>query len=216
MGIFKRIKTITGANSNRLLDSMEDPIAMLDEYMREMEQELGKTNSALAKQIFVENKQTDLISQTKVLAENKASQAKLAIEKGDEATAKLAVKEKINLEQQVSLYEQQLETIKEQTIVLKDKFNELEVTYNELQHKKILLVSRANVAKSIKQIHKVSTSNNCDNIVRGVTRAEEKILFWEAEVQAGNQTSNPMNNNGISFANVSEEEVSNELSKLKK
>lgn len=216
MGIFKRIKTMASADINGLLDNMEDPIAMLNEYTREMEQELGKAQAALSRQIFVENKQAALIGQTKELIEKRTHQAKLALEKGEEGIARLAVQEKINHEHQLSVYEQQLEAIKEQTIILKDKYNELQVTYNELQHKKILLASRANVAKSIKQIQQVSSSFNADNVVRGITRAEEKILFMEAEVQAGGITKAPLNSfAATSFTNVSDEEVSKELAKLK-
>jgi len=216
MGIFKRIKTIASADINGLLDNMEDPIAMLNEYTREMEQELGKAQAALSRQIFVENKQAALIGQTKELIEKRTHQAKLALEKGEEGIARLAVQEKINHDHQLSVYEQQLEAIKEQTIILKDKYNELQVTYNELQHKKILLASRANVAKSIKQIQQVSSSFNAENVVRGITRAEEKILFMEAEVQAGGFTKAPLNSfAATSFTNVSDEEVSKELAKLK-
>ncbi|MFP7473788.1 PspA/IM30 family protein [Niallia taxi] len=216
MGIFKRIKTIARADINSLLDSMENPIAMLNEYTREMEQELSKAQSALSRQIFVEKKQAALISQTKELVEKRVRQAKLALEKGDEGIAKLAVQEKINLETQLNLYEQQLITLKEQTNILKEKFNELQVTYNELQHKKILLASRANAAKSIKQIQKVTIDFNGETITRGITRAEERILFMEAEVQAGSYTSNPLNSyNKISFFNVSDEEIAKELDKLK-
>ncbi|MCE4050760.1 PspA/IM30 family protein [Bacillus sp. Au-Bac7] len=216
MGIFKRIKTIARADINSLLDSMENPIAMLNEYTREMEQELSKAQSALSRQIFVEKKQAALISQTKELVEKRVRQAKLALEKGDEGIAKLAVQEKINLETQLNLYEQQLITLKEQTNILKGKFNELQVTYNELQHKKILLASRANAAKSIKQIQKVTIDFNGETITKGITRAEERILFMEAEVQAGSYTSNPLNSyNNISFSNVSDEEIAKELDKLK-
>ncbi|MCM3031619.1 MULTISPECIES: PspA/IM30 family protein [unclassified Niallia] len=216
MGIFKRIKTIARADINSLLDSMENPIAMLNEYTREMEQELSKAQSALSRQIFVEKKQAALISQTKELVEKRVRQAKLALEKGDEGIAKLAVQEKINLETQLNLYEQQLITLKEQTNILKEKFNELQVTYNELQHKKILLASRANAAKSIKQIQKVTIDFNGETITKGITRAEERILFMEAEVQAGSYTSNPLNSyNKISFSNVSDEEIAKELDKLK-
>lgn len=60
MGIFKRIKTIARADINSLLDSMENPIAMLNEYTREMEQELSKAQSALSRQIFVEKSKRHL------------------------------------------------------------------------------------------------------------------------------------------------------------
>lgn len=216
MGIFKRMKTIAKADINSLLDSMENPIAMLNEYTREMEQELSKAQSALSRQIFAEKKQATIITQTNELIEKRVSQAKLALEKGEEGIAKLAVQEKINLEQQLHLYEQQLITLKEQTNVLKEKCNELQVTYNELQHKKMLLASRANAAKTIRQIQKVSIDFKAEPITRGITRAEEQILFLEAEVQAGSYTSNPLNSyDRISFPNVNDEEITKELDKLK-
>ena len=215
MGIFKRIKTIAKADINSLLDSMEDPIAMLNEYTREMEQGLTSAQAALSRQIFVENKQAALIAQTKELIGLRARQAKLALEKGDEGIAKLAVQEKINLEQQLHLYEQQLLVLKDQTNVLKERFNELQVTYNELQHKKILLASRVNVAKSIKQIQKVSINFNADNIVRGIAKQEEKILYMEAEVQAGSYTSTHYSGyERTSFSYVSEDEITTEIEKL--
>src|SRR4051794_4847957 len=96
MGIFKRLKTITMAEINGLLDGMEDPIAMLNEYSREMEKEITKGQQALARQLFVEKKQETLISQTKSLVDKRTRQARLAIEHGEEAIAKLAVQEKLN------------------------------------------------------------------------------------------------------------------------
>lgn len=216
MGIFKRIKTIAKADINSLLDSMENPIAMLNEYSREMEQEIGKAQKALSRQIFVENKQAALIAETKQLVEKRTRQAKLAIDNGEETIAKLAVQEKINLEKQLSLYEQQLEGIKGQTALLKEKVDEMQVTYSELQHKKILLASRANVAQSMKQIQKVSSSFNSDSIGRDIARVEEKILLMEAEVQAGSYPSNPLTSyETANFNQIYEEEISRELEKLK-
>lgn len=61
MGIFKRVKTITMAEINGLLDGMEDPIAMLNEYSRELEQEILKGQKALSQQYLVEKKQAALL-----------------------------------------------------------------------------------------------------------------------------------------------------------
>src|SRR3954464_6073532 len=216
MGIFKRLKTITMAELNGLLDGIEDPIAMLNEYSREMEQEIGKGQNALARQIFVEKKQAALISETKSLVDKRTRQAKLALEQGDEAMAKLAVQEKLNKENQLQLYVDQLTSIKEQTQILVEKLDQLKDTYNQMQQKKILLASRANVAQSMKQIQKVTVSFNTDDIARGVARAEEKILMMEAEVQAGNQFAAPLASVDSSYNKyVSEEEVNKEIENLK-
>jgi phage shock protein A len=216
MGIFKRLKTIAKADINGLLDGIEDPIVMLNEYSREMEQEIVKGQNALARQIFVEKKQEALISETGLLVDKRTRQAKLALEQGDEAMAKLAVQEKLNKENQLHLYVDQLASIKEQTQILVEKLDQLKETYNQMQQKKILLASRANVAQSMKQIQKATVSFNTDDIARGVGRAEERILMMEADVQAGNQLAAPLAQFDAAYNNyVSEDELNKELEKLK-
>jgi len=216
MGIFKRVKSITKAEMNGLLDGMEDPISMLNEYSRELEQEMIKGQNALAKQLLVEKKQAALLLETQELIEKRTRQAKLAIERNEDSMAKLAVQEKLTHEKQLNLYQQQFEAIKEQTQILLEKLNQLKETYNELLHKKILLASRANVAQSIKHIQKATTSFQTDTIARGVARAEERIMLMEAQVQAGSQFSSPLAQHDAIYQNdVREEELAAELEKLK-
>jgi phage shock protein A len=217
MSIFKRVKTITKAEINGLLDGMEDPIAMLNEYSRELEQEIVKGQKALSQQYLVEKKQALLLLETEELIAKRTRQAKLAIEQEEDTIAKLAVQEKLLHEKQFDLYQQQFNAIKEQTQILVEKLNQLKETYNELQHKKILLASRANVAQSIKQIQKATVSFQTDNIARGVARAEERIMLMEAQVQAGSQFSSPLAQHDAVFQNyVREEELEKELEKLKR
>ncbi|WP_223594463.1 PspA/IM30 family protein [Neobacillus bataviensis] len=216
MGIFRRVKTIAMAEVNGLLDGIEDPIAMLNEYSREMEQEIAKGQKALARQIFVENKQAALISETQALEDKRTRQAKLAIEKGEEGMAKLAVQEKLTLEKQAALYQEQYEAVKTQTKILVEKLDQLKETYNQMQQKKILLASRANVAQSMKQIQKATVSFQTDTIARGVARAEERILLMEAEVQAGSQFAAPLAQFDTAYDNfINDEELNNEIEKLK-
>lgn len=216
MGIFKRLKTMTKAQLNGLLDGMEDPIAMLNEYSRELEEEIVKAQKALSLQILVEKKQANLLLETEGLVDKRTRQAKLAIEQGEDTIAKIAVQEKLTNEKQLALYQQQFEAIKSQTELLIDKINELKETYNELQHKKILLASRANVAQSMKQIQQATTNFQTDNIARGVARAEEQIMLMEAQVQAGSHFINPLSQHDAAYQTyVNNEELERELEKLK-
>ncbi|MBU7591482.1 PspA/IM30 family protein [Metabacillus halosaccharovorans] len=216
MGIFKRIKTIAKADINSLLDKAEDPIAMLNEYSREMEQEMVKAQKALSRQIFVENKQATLIHDTKNVIDKRTRQAKLAIKHEEEHMANLAVQEKLNYEKQLYVFQQQYEAIQGQTQMLKDKLQELQEIYSELQHKKVLLASRVNVAQSIKQIQNATASFQTDTIARGVVRAEEQIMLMEAEVQASNQFISPLAQHDAYYRNyVNEDELNSELEKLR-
>lgn len=216
MGIFKRIKTMTKAQVNGVLDGMEDPIAMLNEYSRELEEEIVKAQKALSLQILVEKKQANLLLETEGLVTKRTRQAKLAIEQCEDTIAKIAVQEKLTNEKQLALYQQQYEAIKAQTEILIDKINELKESYNELQHKKILLASRANVAQSMKQIQQATATFQTDNIARGVARAEEQIMLMEAQVQAGSHFSNSLAQQDAAYQTyVNNEELERELEKLK-
>ena len=178
--------------------------------------EIVNGQKALARQIFVEKKQEALIAETKDLVEKRTRQAKLGIDHGEEAIAKMAIQEKLTHEKQLKLYLEQLEAVKGQTQILLEKLEQLKETYHQMQQKKILLASRANVAQSIKQIQKATVSFQTDTIARGVAKAEERILLMEAEVQAGNQFSAPIAQHNLEYTNsINDEEINSELEKLK-
>ncbi|MFB7142269.1 PspA/IM30 family protein [Gottfriedia sp. NPDC056225] len=216
MGIFKRMKSISLAKMNGALDGLEDPISMLNQYIREMEEDLLKGQEALSRQIFLENKQKALILETEGLVNKRGGQAKLAVENGEESIAKLAIQEKLVHEKQLSLYKEQLNTIQNQTQSLYEKLDELKGKYDEYLHKRLLLVSRANIAKSIKQIQQTSVSFNSETIANGISRAEDRILMMEAEVQAQNKFAyNKSTLTNVQTDGALSEEIEAELQKLK-
>lgn len=216
MGIFRRLKMITKSNIHELLDRVEDPIAMINEYSREMEREMTKAQKALSRQIFLENKQATLIRETKELVVKRTRQANLALDLGEESIVKVAIEEKLMYENHLEIYEQQYETIKEQTNSLKEQLNEFENIFMTLQNKKILLASRANVASSMKQIQSMSANFETGTILKGISQAEDRILLMESEVQANRQFAGPLliqENVYQNYAN--NEEINREIEKLK-
>jgi phage shock protein A len=217
MGIFKRIKDITVAEIHALLDQVEDPFSMLNHYVREMEEEIAKGQQALSNQIFLEKRQMALILNTEEVIAKRIRQAKLAVDRGEEPIAKLALQEKLIHENKLNLYKKQYEMIKNQTTILYEKLNQLKEKYDELKHKRLFLMSRANVARSVKQMNNTFASLNTDNIAKGFTRAEEHVLMMEAETEVSTLLSQPRRDlNSYSIDPSLQEEVQNELEKLKK
>lgn len=216
MGIFKRVKRITKANINGLLDKAENPIMMLNEMTRELEQEIALAQKALTRQIYAENKQKALILNINATIEKRNRQAKLAIEHGEESIARLAVEEKLIQENQLSFYVEQFEALQDQTNLLKNHLNDLNATFVELQNRKILLASRANVAQSIKRIQAATSSFEVGNILKGISQAEDQIVLMEAEVQAGQQFTRPLSIQETTYQKViNEEDIYKEIDKMK-
>ena len=57
MGILQRFKDIMSANVNAVLDKAEDPAKMVDQYMRDLESDLGKVKAETAS-VMAEEKRT--------------------------------------------------------------------------------------------------------------------------------------------------------------
>ncbi|OAS87627.1 MULTISPECIES: PspA/IM30 family protein [Metabacillus] len=184
MGIFKRVKTIAVADMNHKLDKFEDPISMVKQYIRELETELEKAQSALANQIYFEQKHEGLIEQVKTAIENRKRQQQLALEKYNDDMAKLAIHDRIEHEKKLQALEQQLASIKNQTKQLKAQVVKLKDTYAELQNRKALLISRANTAQTTYKIKSTLYSSQSENILNGFARMEDKVLHLEAQASA--------------------------------
>ena len=56
MSIFKRMKDMTKASVHELLDKMEDPVVMLNQYLRDMEAEIHTAELTVAKQMASERR----------------------------------------------------------------------------------------------------------------------------------------------------------------
>lgn len=184
MGIFNRLKTIVAADVNETLDRIEDPLSMLNQYLRDMEKQLEKAQHSLAEQIYLENKYQLLITDEEEVVVKRVRQAELAVSKKEEDIARLALQEKILHETKVKTYREQYDTVKQQTESLKEQINKLLEKFQELQYKKLVLVSRANAAKTVQEGQAVLRSFGSEHTEAGFTRAEEQVQKLEAEAAA--------------------------------
>jgi phage shock protein A len=211
MGLFRRVKTVLLAELHELIDQWEDPVAMTKQYLRELHDQIENVQQALARQIAVEQRYESLIAHTKTMIEKRARQAKLALERNEEAIAKLALREKLMYEKKLADYQQQYETLKEKTTYMTEQLKQLREKYEELSVKQWELYARANAAKTIKDVNTALASFHPEHALRGFARMEERVLALEAEANASShllESTHPL-------PSIFEEEVENELAKWK-
>jgi len=216
MGIFKRVKHVAQAEVNGFLDKIEDPIKMVYQYLREMEEEIAKGEQALAEQIFLEKRQRVCMANTEEVIAKRSRQAQLAVDQGEDQFARLALQEKVIQEKNLHHYQEQYETIKQQTTLLYEKLNQLKMKYDEMKMNRQVLISRANTAGSIKQINQMVASFNTDHISNGFARMEDRVLMMEADIEAHQQLAQPRRNlSNYPIDPLYQEQVQKELEKLK-
>lgn len=187
MSIFKRVKDMTKATVNEMLDHVEDPILMLNQYLRDMENEISHAELILASQLAHEKKIKLLMDETKQRIEKRQRQAQLAVEHGNDDIARQAILDKQLAEEKVEEYRSNHTFLVEQNQRLRQQLQELKEKYYTMKNKRSGLIVRANAAKISKRVHDTLSPIQLESAARGFAKMEERILAMEVSAAVSEQ-----------------------------
>ncbi|MBU5673186.1 PspA/IM30 family protein [Paenibacillus brevis] len=185
MGVFKRIKDITKASVNEMLDKVEDPIVMLNQYLRDMEAEIRDAEVTVAKQMANERRMKQRLDEAIRISAQREAQAEVALRNGQEEVARKLLEEKIHYDQKQTEFSNLHAESETQAHELKQQLHEMKDEFYKLRNKRNELVNRAQMAKARKQMSQVSSLHTIEsgNASLGFHRMEEKIMQLEAEAE---------------------------------
>lgn len=214
---FKRVRTVVSSELNAALDKAEDPVKLLDQYMREMAADIRDAETAVAKQIANEKLLKKRYDDAKDLVDKREKQALQALEAGNEDLARRALEDKQKHNQQAETLLEVYNRAKADADLLREKLAEMKEEYNEMDLKKDTLKARAESAKVKTKINRSMSNIGSDSSQQGFNRMEEKVLRYEAEAE----TSEDLRSSNRSLDDELEslktkDNVDDELAELKK
>ncbi|MFC5469988.1 PspA/IM30 family protein [Cohnella suwonensis] len=185
MGVFQRMKDLTKASVHDLLDKLEDPVVMLNQYLRDMEKEIHDAEVTVAKQMAAERRMKQRLQELVRLGADREGQAEHALRNGNEPLARKLLEEQVQIDQQTAdltaLHAQASAQVGELTTQL----HEMKEEFYKLRNKRNELAARSQMAKARKQMAQISTLHTIESgsASRGFHRMEEKIMQMEAEAE---------------------------------
>ncbi|SFJ11958.1 phage shock protein A (PspA) family protein [Halobacillus dabanensis] len=214
---FKRVKTVVGSELNSMLDKAEDPVKMLDQFMRDMENDIREAESAVAKQIANEKMLKRKYDDSQALVDKRMQQAEKAIEAGNEDLARRALEDKKNHQDQAEQLKASWERAQQDADNLRQKLDEMKKEYQEMKLKKDSLKARAESAKTRTKMNRTMSSIGGDESRQGFERMEEKVMHYEAEADTSEDMSSESRSLDDEFEELdNKDSVDSELEALKK
>lgn len=179
MGVLTRISNMFKAKVNTTLDEMENPIELLDQKLRDMEDQLSKAklNSAqILGNVHEIKKRLDTAEREVADYEDKV---KLALSKGNEELAKRALQRKLDADKKVSSLKESYTTAKSQADAIKKNLVALEEEISKTRQYRDEAAARYSTAEASQKVNEilanVQTKTNTiqiDAIERKIQRKE--------------------------------------------
>ena len=158
MGIISRFKDIMSANINALLDKAEDPAKMIDQYLRNLESDLGKVKAETASVIAEETRCKRNLEECKEEIEKLQKYAQKAVMAGNDNDARQFLNQKQQYMTKKEGLQQAYDLAAANAGKMRQMHDKLVKDITELNARKDAIKAKIAVAKTQEKLNKIGAS----------------------------------------------------------
>lgn len=220
MAILERFSDIIKANVNAVLDKMEDPSKMIDQYLVDMREDMAEVKRSTAGVMAEEARTKRLVDENQAEVAKYADFAKQALLAGNEGDARVFIGKKQELENVGASLMTAYAAAHENAVKMRQMHDKLASDIQELEARREMIKAKVTIAKTQKTLNEVSTaSERTQGAMEAFERMEDKASKMLDEANAMSE----LNMEPIDDAKALEEKyatkgtasVEEELGKLK-
>ncbi|MBS4192126.1 PspA/IM30 family protein [Bacillus sp. FJAT-49705] len=163
--LFTRIKNSVLADINEVLDKKEkkNPIALLNQYLRECELETEKVRKLLERQYTLKEEFSREYRQAEELAGKRKRQAEIASQAGENELYLFASKEQANYEDRAARLKDALNQAVQQLADLERKYEEMKHKLKDMHIRRMELMGRENMTRAEVKMNQVLNNDTYSN-----------------------------------------------------
>jgi phage shock protein A len=155
--LFSRIKNTVLADLHDALDHKEqkNPIALLNQYLRECEQETEKVRKLLERQYRLKDEFTREYRQAVDLSAKRKHQAEIASQAGETELYQFAANEQEQYEARATRLKEIMEQASGQLVELEQKYEEMKHKLKDMNIRRLELMGRENITRAQHKMNQV-------------------------------------------------------------
>ena len=160
MGILERFTDIIKANINDLLDKAEDPSKMIDQYLRELTDDLAEVKEETAAVMAEETRTKRLVDENAAEIARYESLARKALTANNEGDARVFLAKKQQLTAKGQDLQEAYNAAHENSVKMRQMHDKLVNDINELNARREAIKAKVSVAKTQEKINDISSTSD--------------------------------------------------------
>ena len=187
MGIITRFKDIMAANFNALLEKVEDPGKMIDQYLRNLEEDLGEVKKETASVMADEKSAKRKLDECTAEIAKMGEYARKAVVSGNDEEAKAFLRKKADLTEQQAVLQGQYDLACSNSQKMRQMHDKLETDIASLKTRRETLKAKVKLAETQQKLNQLGSGiESAGNNMAAFERMEEKVnkMLDEADAMA--------------------------------
>ena len=175
MGVIQRFKDIMSANINAVLDKAEDPEKMIDQYMRNLQDDLGKVKAETAAVMAEETRAKRELDECNQEVEKLQKYAEKAVSAGNDSDARLFLQKKQTVAAQQIALRQAYDSASANAAKMRQMHDKIVKDMENLNQRKAAIKAKVAAAKAQERVNQIGGSlKGVSNHMSAFDRMEEK------------------------------------------